>query len=239
MQQLHELLRTQLAHKISRNPVARLGKSPLQRNHFACTLMACITRSPRFACYHICMLYVRSQVAGRETVLHSQRIEERLDGRTHLTTTSRNHIIHEVCIVQAAYVSLNGSCHRIHTHKSCSKERFHVSYAVYRCHRCVHIAMICEYRHVSRRMERLVYLFVACTVGLQYAIAFALKHGTFHNLIHLLLGQLRGERSIRFTLVLLEELRLQIARHMSIHCLFGITLHARVDSGVYLQSIGI
>ena len=201
--------------------------------------MACIAWSPRLACYHISPLHVGSQIAWRESVLHSQRVEERLNCRTHLTTATRNHIIHEVCIVQASHVRLYGTRSRVHTHKSCSEERLNIANAVYWCHRCIDIAMICEYRHIRWSMERLMYFFITCAICLQYAIAFALQHSTFHNLIHLLLCELRSERSVRFAPILLEEFGLQIACHMSIHSLFSITLHARVDCGVHLKSVGI
>ena len=187
--------------------------------------MTCIARSPRLSCHHISLLYVWSLIARREPVLHSQGVEEWLNCRTYLTATTSNHIVHKVRIIQTSHIRLHSTCSRIHTHKSGSEERLNISNAVYWCHRSIDIAMICEYRHISRRMERLVYFFITCTICLQYAIAFALKHSPFHYLIHLLFSKLRCERSVRFALVLLEELRLQIARHMSIHSLFSITLH--------------
>ena len=142
-------------------------------------------------------------------------------------------------IVESAHIRLHGTRLRIHTHEAGTQERLHVAYTVYRHHHGVDVAVIGEERHLSRRMERAVYLLLACACRLKCTIAFALKHSTFHNLVNLLLRERRGERSVRLALLLLEELGLQEACYVSIHSLLGISLHTRIDSGVHLQAVGV
>ena len=216
-----------------------MRQSPLQCNHLAVAFTVGVARSPRLIAHGVGLLHIRSHRTWGETILHGKRIEERLYCRTHLATTARNHIVHKMCVVESAYVCLHRSRLRIHTHKASTQIRLHIAYAVYRCHHGVDIAMIGEESHLCRRMERAVNFFIACARSFQCSIAFALKHSTFHNLVNLFLCQCGGKRSVRFALLLLEELRLQVASHMSINCLFGIALHTRVDGGVHLQAVGI
>ena len=153
--------------------------------------MVGVAWSPGTACHHICTLRVRGKIARREAVLHSKTVEEGLDGGSHLTASAHNHIVHKVRIVEASYVCLHLARLRIHTHKSGAEERLDITYAVNRCHRSVKVAVVCEERHVRRRMERLVNFLVRSSCCLQSTITLALQNGTFHNLIDLLLCQSR------------------------------------------------
>ena len=56
----NKLLRIELTHKVSRNPVVRLRQAPLQRNHLAVALAVGIARCPCLVAHSVRLLHVRS-----------------------------------------------------------------------------------------------------------------------------------------------------------------------------------
>ena len=142
-------------------------------------------------------------------------------------------------VVESAHISFDSSCLRVHTHKSGSKKRLNISYAVHGRHGSVHITMIGEHSHFGRCMESTAYLLIGGSGSLHVTIALTLKHRPIENLPNLCLRKCCCVRRIRFATVLLIESRLQILGHMLIDSLLGILLHTRVDCRIDFQAIGV
>ena len=99
--------------------------------------------------------------------------------------------------------------------------------------------MVGEYGHVRWGAEGAAYLLVRGSGGAHGAVALALLYGALHDLVDLLLRECVGEGSVGLGAVFLGELALQVAGDVSVDCLFGVALHARVDGGVDLESVGV
>ena len=136
-------------------------------------------------CHNIRLLHVRSQVAGRETILHGQRIEERLDGRTHLATSLHRHVVGEVYEVRATDIRLHMSVLRTHAHESATQERLIIFDGVEWRHDGIYLAFVREDRHLRLGIERLHDVIFRDTSSLQGAIAVALAHGAHQDIIDL------------------------------------------------------
>ena len=238
-QQRDEGLRTELAHEVGRNPVVRLRQSPLQRHVLAIAAAAGVAWSPRLPGHDVGLLHVGREVARREAVLHGERIEEGLDGGAYLAAAVDAHVVVEVDEVHAAHVCLHGSRLRRHAHEAATEERLVVFYRVERRHGGVNFAVVGEYAHLRRRVERLVYLVVRRSVFGHHPVSLALLHGPAQNVVELACGEVARIWSVGLAPVFLVEGRLQELHHVLVYGLFGVALHARVDGGEYLQSVGI
>ena len=155
MKQGHKSLRTQLTHKISRNPVVRLLKSPLECHHVTISGAAGITWCPRLSSHHICLLHIRSDVTWREAILHSQRIEERLDSRPHLAPSVHCHIIGEMHKVSTSDIRFDMAVLGTHAHESTTQERLVIADGVEWSHDGIPLALIGEDGHSRLFAERL------------------------------------------------------------------------------------
>ena len=126
-----------------------------------------------------------------------------------------------------------------HTHKSCSKERFIISYRIIWSHYGINITMISEYSHICRLFEWSKYFRIITTSRLHCSISITLHHRTLHYLRHLLFGKLLSKWRIWLALILLIESWLKIFYHMTIDSLFSILLHTWIYSCIYFQTISI
>ena len=238
-QQLYKLLWVQLAHQISADPVVTLCQTPLQRNHLSIARMVGVAGCPASACNDIGLLTVGRHVAGGESVLHRQTVEEWLDGGTHLSASQAHHVVHEVCIVETAHIGFHGSRLGIHAHEARTQETLVVAYGVERTHQGVDVAMIGKDGHLHLLSEGVVYLLGRIACRLHGAVALALGDGSVQDGAYLIGRQLVGEGSTGLGLVLTVEGGLQIACHMLVDCLLGIFLHTAVYRGEHSQTVGI
>ena len=190
MQQLDKLRWVQLTHQIGTDPVVTLCQSPAQRNHLSVSRMVGIARRPRSASHHIGLLAVRCQIARRKPVLHRQTVEERLDGRTHLSSSQTCHIIHEVGIVQSTHVCLHGTRLRIHAHESAAQEGLVIADGIERTHQRIDVAMIGKHGHRNLLAEGIVNLFCRASRLLHLSVALALGNAAVQDSLDLLRGQL-------------------------------------------------
>ena len=99
--------------------------------------------------------------------------------------------------------------------------------------------MIRKHGHLTGSVEGFSDFLVRGTRLVHLDVAFALSHGTPHDLFHLLCGQLVGKRPRLLIPLFLVEYRLQVTSHMLFHGLFRILLHAGVYGGIYFQPVGI
>ena len=195
---------------------------------------------PRTARHHVGALHVWRLVAWRRAVLHGQRVEERLDGGSHLSATAHHHVVLEVGEVHAAHVGFHLSGVRVHAHESGAQELLVVAYGVDGRHHRVHVAVVGEHRHVGRRVEGVVYLLLRRAVLLHGDVSLALRHRPCHDGVDLFGCEVSAERRVGALLgVFLVEGRLQEPCHVAVDRLLGISLHARVDGGVYAQAVGV
>src|SRR5574344_1082816 len=104
--------------------------------------MARITRGPWFTGNHVSLLHVGGHITWRKSILHSKRIEEWLDSRSHLPTSVHHPVVSEMLKIQSANISFHMSVFRIHTHKSRSQERFQIADRIKWSHQSIHLTMI-------------------------------------------------------------------------------------------------
>ena len=239
--QILERIRIEFAHQVSRNPVVRLGQSPLQRHHLAIAVAVGVARAPRLAIFgDDGLLHITGFVTRAEAVLHCQGIEVRFDGRTHLTAAHHSHVILEMGEVRTSHIGLYMTGRRFHRHESTTQEMFVVPDAVHRRHHRVYLSLvIAEDGHLMRFVKCLSYLLGRMSGFAHQAVAFALLHRTGQDCLHLLGTQLIGIGSRAPSLLFFEESRLQVFLHMLVHSLLSIALHTTVDGGIDLQSVGI
>ena len=128
---------------------------------------------------------------------------------------------------------------RTHAHESATQERFIIFDRVERSHRCVNLTVISEDAHRHRSAEGARDFLVGCTLLLEYAITLTLIDRPREDLLHLLGGETARERCSLLASQFATERRLQELDDMLTYCFLGILLHSRVDSGIYLQSVGI
>ena len=240
MEHVDKLPRVELRHQISRDPVVRLCQPPFECHHLSVAAPVAVARCPGTAGHHVGTLHIGSLVAGRGSVFHGQGVEERLDGRTDLAPPAHHHVVLEVGKVDAAHISLHLSRVSIHAHEAGAKELLVITDRVDRCHHSVHIAVVGEDRHVYRRVEGTVDLFLRGTVLLHRDISLTLSHGTGHDGVDLLLREVAAERGVgTLRRVLFVEGGLKELRHMPVDRLLGIALHTRVDGRMDTQAVGI
>ena len=198
-----------------------------------------IARRPRLACHNVSLLAVRRIVTRRESILHRQTVEERFDGRTHLSATQAHHVVHEMRIVQASHISLDGTRLWIHAHKTTPQEFLVITDRIERTHQRVDVTVISKHGHLYLLPERLVDFTWRIACRLHCAPSLTLGDGAIQDGTYLLRCQLIREWRARLRFVLLVESRLQVSSHMLIDSLLGISLHTTVDGREHLQAIGI
>ena len=239
MYKTFQIIGIQFTHEIGRNPVVRVCQPPLHSHHVTNQLFVGITRRPRFSVFiNQRVFHVAHFVAGRKTVLHSQCIKERLDGRTYLAASHHGHIVLEVMVVRSAYVCLDMSAARVHGHETGTKEELVVTDGIHRGHNGVFLPFPTEYGHLLRGVEGFLYFSFGGSGFLHEAVAVGQPHGTSQNLVHLLLGQTEGVGSFLGPFLFLEEVTLQFLQ-MLCHGILGILLHTRVERGIDFQPVGV
>jgi len=128
---------------------------------------------------------------------------------------------------------------RIHRHKAGAQEVFVVPDGVHRGHHRILLAMPGEDRHLFGRVESPSDFRFRSTVVLHNAVTVCLLHGLVEYLFHLFFGELIGVWGCFAVFLFGKETTLQVASQVFFHRFFGIFLHARVDGGVYFQSVGV
>ena len=218
--------------------VVRVGECRLQRHHTQGATLRCPSAIVLGTCIHI--------VARREALTgESQRVEQGLDGGSHLTMTRTQHVVvGEVVEVQAWHVSLHLSVLWIDGNGACAQELLIVDDGVARAHPDFHLlrrvvgASIFEHTHINRCVECLHDFLVAQSVLFHHTIAFTPTDVPVDDLVHLLNGDLLVRTCLRI-LDFVVECRLQILRHMFEERLFRHLLHTGVDARVNLQAIRV
>ena len=235
LQQSQVIVGIDQTHQMCRHPVVRLCQCPFQRHHLSISCPAAISGCP----VAIGFLHIGGHITGRHAVWHAQWIEERLGGRTDLSSSAQCHIIGEMGKIHSTHIRLYSASACIHTHKSRTQIRLDVSDGVERCHHGIHVTMIGEHRHLYGCLECFSYFLVRRPLFFHDAVSVTLFDWAFQYSPHLSRFQGIGKRRIGFHAVFLCKFGLQIATYMFSHRFFGITLHSGVDSGEYLQPIGI
>ena len=179
--------------------------------------MRTIARSPWSACYHIGFLYIRRHVTWRKTIFHGKCIQEWFNRRTNLSATSRNHIIHEMCVIQTSHIGFHCTRFGIHAHKAGAQETLIVSDRVHWRHHRVDVTMIGENGHLNRTMKGCANLLLTCTLSFHITIALTLIHISIQNRTQLSQSQRRCKRSILLTSISLIKGWLQEFCHMTIY----------------------
>ncbi len=131
---------------------------------------------------------------------------------------------------------------RIHSHEAGAKEMLVIEHRVERCHYGIHRASVAEHLHLARGVECLLYLSARCPGLHHIAIPVGILHSIADEMIETNLGKLCPIRCIRRTFrasLLAEESTLQVATDMFGNSLLGILLHAGVNGGIDLQTVGI
>ena len=184
-------------------------------------------------------LHVGSQRTRCHAVLHSQSVEEGLDGRTHLPAAEHHHVILEMLKVYASHIGFYGSCMGIHAHEGRAEERLIIAYRVYGGHHRVYLTVISEERHFYRCAESTLDVVGRRSLLPHHQVSVALPDRAVQNVLDGLSANLRREGGVLLHAVGLVEGRLQESGHLLSHGFLGILLHTRVDGGVYAQTVGI
>ena len=113
---------TILLHQIGRNIVRTLCQSPFQGHCLAYPfVLVCTLRRPCGITDNKRLGHIHNLIAWSKALLHCQGIEERLDGRSHLTLALTDIIIFEVTVVRSSDICLHMSCMRLNCHKCSTK----------------------------------------------------------------------------------------------------------------------
>ena len=100
------------------------------------------SRSPLIVAHNESLRDIDNLGARRHAGLHREGVEEWLDSRTDLTFALTDIVILEVSVVRSADVSLDLSCHRLHSHESGTEDRLVISDGIVRGHRSVNVAFL-------------------------------------------------------------------------------------------------
>ncbi|OAV72401.1 hypothetical protein Barb7_03113 [Bacteroidales bacterium Barb7] len=180
------------------------------------------------------LTYVTQFVAGADAFKHGKRVKERLHGGADLPPPAVYHIILEKGIVNAADVGFHMSRLCVHRHEGGAKETFVVADGVPRSHHRVNHAPPTENAHLHRLLKLFLYIVFPHAALFEGAVAVGLAHGVEHDGINLSRRKVSGEGSIRASVLLVGECRLEEAADMFAHGFFGVLLHTGVDGGIDL-----
>ena len=141
--------------------------------------------------------------------------------------------------INSAHVGFDLPRVRIHAHKTGSEERLVIADGVERRHSGVNLAVVSKHRHVDRCMEGAPDFSIRSPFFLHHAVTLALRNRPRHNLLHLPCTEPAAERTVRLARILLIKLLLQIPGYVAVDSLFGISLHARINGSVNLQTVSV